>query len=31
MKMFLIGTLLTVLSIPVTTVDPIVETIVAMF
>ncbi len=31
MKLFLVGTLLTVLSIPVTTVDPIVEAIVAMF
>jgi hypothetical protein len=31
MKKFWVGTLLTVLSIPVMTVDPIVETIVAMF
>lgn len=31
MKMILVGTLLTILSIPVTTVDQIVETIVAMF
>lgn len=31
MKMILVGTLLTILSIPVTTVDPIVETIIAMF
>jgi hypothetical protein len=31
MKKFLVGTLLTVLSIPVTTVDSIVETIVMIF
>jgi hypothetical protein len=31
MKKFWVGTLLTVLSIPVATVDPIIETIVAMF
>jgi hypothetical protein len=31
MKMILVGMLLTILSIPVTTVDPIVETLVAMF
>jgi hypothetical protein len=31
MKKFWVGTLLTVLSIPVATVDPIIETIVMIF
>jgi hypothetical protein len=31
MKIFLVGTLLTVLSIPVATVDPIIEAIVMIF